>query len=47
MRVRQDLLFHCDQLRALDLQSRHARKLETVPFTIVQEVLVKVLPIFE
>jgi mRNA interferase ChpB len=37
----------CDQPRALDLHSRHARKLETVPFAIVQEMLAKVLPIFE
>jgi mRNA interferase ChpB len=37
----------CDQPRALDLRARAARKLETVPDDIVDEVLRKVIPIFE
>ena len=37
----------CDQPRALDLTSRHARKLESVPLEIIEEVLAKVSPIFE
>lgn len=37
----------CDQPRALDLAARSARKLESVPSTIVDEVLAKLTPIFE
>ena len=37
----------CDQPRALDLSSRNARKLESVPVEIIEEVLAKVSPIFE
>ena len=37
----------CDQPRALDLGSRNARKLESVPAEIVDEVLAKLTPIFE
>ena len=37
----------CDQPRALDLASRNARKLETVPPEIMDEVLAKLTPIFE
>lgn len=37
----------CDQPRVLDLISRHARKLESVPKTIMDEVLAKLVPIFE
>ncbi len=37
----------CDQPRALDLASRNARKLETVPSAIMDEVLAKLAPIFE
>jgi mRNA interferase ChpB len=37
----------CDQPRALDLASRNARKLESVPATIMDEVLAKLAPIFE
>jgi mRNA interferase ChpB len=37
----------CDQPRALDLASRNARKLESVPAAIVDEVLAKLAPIFE
>lgn len=37
----------CDQPRALDLGTRHARKLESVPTPILDEVLAKLAPIFE
>jgi len=37
----------CDQPRALDLDSRNARKLEGVPPSIMDEVLAKLTPIFE
>src|SRR5215468_2233019 len=37
----------CDQPRALDLRARAAKKLETVPDDIVEEVLSKVIPLFE
>lgn len=37
----------CDQPRALDLTSRNARKLESVPPTIMEEVLARLNPIFE
>lgn len=37
----------CDQPRAMDLQARGARRLESVPVTIIDEVLAKLAPIFE
>ncbi len=37
----------CDQPRALDLGTRVARKLESVPKAIVDEVLAKLAPMFE
>ena len=37
----------CDQPRALDLASCNGRKLESVPTTIMDEVLAKLAPIFE
>ena len=37
----------CDQPRALDLASRNARKLESVPPAIMDEVLAKLAPLFE
>ncbi len=37
----------CDQPRALDLGSLHARKLESVPTSVMDEVLAKLTPIFE
>lgn len=35
----------CDQPRALDIGSRHGRKLESVPATIMDEVLAKLAAI--
>lgn len=40
-------LVRCDQPRALDLSARGARKLETVPPSILEEVLARLAPIFE
>ncbi|TSA22460.1 MAG: type II toxin-antitoxin system PemK/MazF family toxin [Betaproteobacteria bacterium] len=37
----------CDQPRALDLASRNARKLESVPQEIMDEVLAKLATIFQ
>lgn len=37
----------CDQPRAIDLGARNGRKLETVPEEIMDEVLAKLMPIFE
>lgn len=37
----------CDQPRALDLGSRHARKVESVPAMILNEALARLAPIFE
>ena len=40
-------IIHCDQPRALDLAARHGRKLEDVPAAILEEVLARIVPIFE
>ena len=40
-------VIRCDQPRALDLRARKAKKLETVPDHIIDEVLSKVSPLFE
>jgi len=40
-------IIRCDQPRALDPASLNARKLESVPPTIMDEVLAKLAPIFE
>jgi mRNA interferase ChpB len=40
-------IVRCDQPRALDIGSRHGRRLESVPRAILDEVLAKVAPIFE
>jgi mRNA interferase ChpB len=37
----------CDQPRAVDLTARNARKLETVPAVVVEEVLARVATILE
>jgi mRNA interferase ChpB len=37
----------CDQPRAVDLRARGAKKLETVPDRIIDEVLSKLGPLFE
>jgi mRNA interferase ChpB len=40
-------IIRCDQPRALDLTARGARKIETVPATVMDEVLARIAPIFE
>jgi mRNA-degrading endonuclease toxin of MazEF toxin-antitoxin module len=40
-------IIRCDQPRALDLGARGAKKLESVPEVIVDEILAKLTPIFE
>ena len=40
-------LIRCDQPRAIDLVARGAKRLESVPAAIMDEVLAKVTPIFE
>lgn len=37
----------CDQPRALDVGSRHGRRLESVPTSIMDAVLAKLAPLFE
>jgi mRNA interferase ChpB len=37
----------CEQPRVLDLSSRNARKVDTLPDAIMEEVLAKLAPIFE
>lgn len=40
-------VIRCDQPRSLDLQARQARKLESVPTEIMNEVLARLIPLFE
>lgn len=40
-------IVRCDQPRVLDLNARHARKVDTVPAPIMDEVLAQLAPIFE
>lgn len=37
----------CDQPRALDLRARGGKRLESIPDTIMDEVLARLTPIFE
>ena len=37
----------CDQPRVLDLGARNARKVDTLPASIMEEVLAKLAPIFD
>ena len=45
--IRTTGVIRCDQPRALDLGSRHARLLERVPDALMDEVLAKVVTLFE
>ena len=40
-------IVRCDQPRALDLSARKGKKLESVPGEIMEEVLARLIPIFE
>ena len=37
----------CDQPRALDLEARAGRRVETAPVTVIDEVLAKLAPLFD
>ena len=37
----------CDQPRTLDLNARHAKRLESLPAPILEEVMARLFPIFE
>lgn len=37
----------CDQLRVVDLKARHGRFRERVPDTLMDQVLARIVPIFE
>ncbi len=40
-------IVRCDQPRALDLRARGGKRLESVPDAIMDEVLARLMPIFE
>jgi mRNA interferase ChpB len=40
-------VIRCDQPRALDLDARGARKLESVPAAVIDEVLARLAPLFD
>ncbi|HEY7930009.1 MAG TPA: type II toxin-antitoxin system PemK/MazF family toxin [Steroidobacteraceae bacterium] len=40
-------IVRCDQPRVLDLKARHGRKVDTMPFAIMEEVMARVITIFE
>ncbi len=40
-------IVRCDQPRVIDLAGRHARKVDTLPESIMDEVLAKVATLFE
>jgi mRNA-degrading endonuclease toxin of MazEF toxin-antitoxin module len=40
-------LIRCDQPRALDLEARGGRRVETAPGAIIDEVLAKLAPLFD
>jgi mRNA interferase ChpB len=40
-------IVRCDQPRVLDLNARHARKIDTLPADLMDEVLARVSTIFE
>jgi len=45
--IRTTGVVRCDQPRVLDLHARNARRLESVPAAIMEEVMAKLAPIFE
>ncbi len=40
-------IVRCDQPRVIDLAARHARKVDTLPMPLIEEVLAKVATLFE
>lgn len=45
--IRTTGVVRCDQPRVLDLSARNARKVDTLPASIMEEVLAKLAPIFD
>ena len=45
--IRTTGVIRCDQPRVLDLAARHGRKVDTLPDTIMQDVLARIAPLFE
>lgn len=45
--IRTTGVVRCDQPRVLDLSARNARKVDTLPAPIMEEVLAKVATLFE
>jgi mRNA interferase ChpB len=45
--IRTTGVVRCDQPRVLDLGARNARKVDTLPASIMEEVLARLAPIFE
>jgi mRNA interferase ChpB len=45
--IRTTGVVRCDQPRALDLDARGGRRLESVPAVIIDEVLAKLAPLFD
>jgi mRNA-degrading endonuclease toxin of MazEF toxin-antitoxin module len=39
-------VIRCDQPRVLDIAARHGRRVESVPETVMDEVLAKLAPLF-
>lgn len=45
--IRTTGVVRCDQPRVLDLRARHGRKVDTLPEGLIEDVLAKVITIFE
>jgi mRNA interferase ChpB len=41
------VIIGCNQLRTLDLQARSARFVEAAPSAVVDEVLARIVPLFD
>ena len=40
-------IVRCDQPRALDIRARSGKRVETIPRAVIDEVLAKLVPLFE
>ncbi len=45
--IRTTGVIRCDQPRVIDLAARHGRKVDTLPDTIMQDVLARIATLFE
>ena len=45
--IRTTGIVRCDQPRVLDLDARHGRKVDTLPAAILEDVMAKVVTLFE